>query len=143
MYLSKIFDLQKALLLIILISVASASCGDQKDFGVTPSLVKNDTNITISLPKKHPTGFAVRTPHGEWIYIVDKSENFYFFKDFSLRDSFAFYARDLRGIEFQDGKRVISNVFAEKGDYLFYFADNLETESENTFSLSYTIQYVP
>lgn len=142
MFASKKFDFHKATLLLIYLSVSSVACANDKSFGVSPAVVKSDTLVTISLPDKHPAYMAVQTPHHEWIYIVDKSTNFSFFKDFSLRSSFTFNAEDLQGIEFKNGKEVISKVFVEKGDYLFYFADNIETEPENTFSLSYSIKYL-
>lgn len=47
----------------------------------------------------------------------------------------------INGVKWDDGKRVVEPVFNAPGEYLFYMADNLETEPENTFHLMHTVTY--
>ena len=116
---------------------------DQPVYGVSPVRITAGSKVTVSLSKKHPKGFAIKTPSGDWIYIVGPSFHYSFFPDFDSNSSFTFPEDTLQGIHFVDGKQAIAKVFDKVGEYEFYFADNLETEPENTFSLSYTVAYQP
>jgi len=121
--------------------VPLAADADQPAYGVSPAKVTAGSKVTVSLPKKHPKGFAIETPSGDWIYIVDPSSHYSFFPDFANNSSFTFSEDMLQGVRFFDGKQAVAKVFDKPGEYEFYFADNLETEPENTSSLSYTVIY--
>jgi hypothetical protein len=112
--------------------------GDSKALVLTPDKVKKSESFTLSFPKEHPKSIAIRTPGGVWYTIHDKEENIFVTtnKEFQNATSIQLVVTDVKGIKWENGKRVVESVFTEPGEYLVYMADNLETEPENTFFLS-------
>ena len=109
---------------------------------VVPTQVSVDGHVRVYFPRTtlgHPRNFLIRAPSGATYFIVDdqlegtriSSEEFFGCEAFEI-------ALDiLHGVVFTDrGLATIQQVFTESGEYELYFADNLETESTNTFSIS-------
>lgn len=115
-------------------------CG-RGNLHVCPTVLNWDTEATIQLPPKHPAGWAVRTPRGEWIDVVEPGDEATAFPLFHLTNQQQFRVSSLTGTAWRDGKPVRVDVFCEPGLYIFYFADNLETEPENTFSLAIAVRF--
>ena len=110
---------------------------------IRPSVVAANDVIIISLPKKHPQKMSIKSPNGEWFVVHEKSEKVYFFPKHksSSATSVRKKVAKIRGVKWVDGKRMVEPVFNEPGEYLFYMADNLETEPENTFSMMGAVIY--
>ena len=51
-----------------------------------------------------------------------------------------FQIEKLYGVTWRESKRVTELIFKKPGTYLVYFADNLETESDSTFSLQKAVK---
>ena len=60
---------------------------------------------------------------------------------FDQIETMEFEVETLKGVTWRDSARVTERVFTTPGDYLVYFADNLETEPENTFSFQASVRY--
>ena len=111
---------------------------------ISPKSISADTCITITFPIKHPRNMSVRTPTGVWFVVHEKAEKIAIlpYAQFPRATSIQKKVADIKGVKWVDGKRVVGAVFNEPGEYLFYMADNLETEPENTFNLTGTVVYV-
>ena len=100
--------------------------------------------ITLSLPIPHPKKMSVRTPAATWFVIYDPSEQISHIAspNFSTATSLDIDINSQLGTTWIDGNKQIEPIFKEKGEYLIYLADNLETEPENTFHFSekYTLK---
>ena len=102
----------------------------------------NDVN-TISLPSKRPKKMSIRSPSNEWYVVHETSENMYLLpkKSTSKITSARKKISEIIGVKWVDGKRVVEPVFKAPGEYMFYMADNLETEPDNTFHLMSTVTF--
>ena len=116
---------------------------DKSQLIIRPNVVAAGDVIIISLPKKHPQKMSIKSPSGEWFVVHEKSEKIYFLPKhkFSSATSIQKKVAKIKGVKWVDGKRTVEPVFNEPGEYLFYMADNLETEPENTFSMMGTVIY--
>ena len=112
---------------------------------IHPSILSSATHITITFPKNHPKNVSIRSPKGDWYVVHEKSEHVSLlpYRQFLLATSVKIRVSEIRGVKWLDGKRIVERVFNEPGEYLFYMADNLETEPENTYSMMATIVYKP
>lgn len=110
---------------------------------VSPASVTADDCITITFPRKHPKKMSVRTPSGEWFVVHEKSEEIFLLPSnkFSRATSIQKKVSEFRGVKWAGGQRIVGPVFNEPGKYLFYMADNLETEPENTFHMMGSVVY--
>ena len=110
---------------------------------VYPASVTADDCITITFPKQHPKKMSVRSPSGEWFVVHEKSEEIFLlpYNKFSRATSIQKRASEFRGVKWVGGQRIVGPVFNEPGEYLFYMADNLETEPENTFHMTGMVIY--
>ena len=110
---------------------------------ITPKKITPSDFITINFPLNHPKNMSVRTPNGEWFVIHDKAEQLVILpnEEYAQVNSIRIKVSDIKGVKWEDGKRLIQQVFHESGEYLFYMADNLETEPDNTFYLTTTVHY--
>ncbi len=134
-------------LFFALLFFVSLSC---RAGGVTePALViklkavtANDV-ITISFPRNHPKKMSIRSPSNEWYVVHEKSEKIYLLPKNSASKITSVQKKvsEINGVKWVDGKRVVGPVFNESGEYMFYMADNLETEPDNTFHLTNTVTY--
>ncbi len=134
------------LLFIFLISCSQADPGNNKHnnypetFSINKELINNGI-LQINLPKNRPKNMSIMSPSGNWFIIQSKEDSIETIphENFSKSKAIEFSIPELKGAIWKKGKRLIKNVFVEKGEYLIYFANNLETEPENTFSFSQKI----
>jgi hypothetical protein len=100
--------------------------------------------LRVYLPEKTPKNLAIQAPNGEWFVLQDSEESIEIMPQarFESVKIMEFQIEKLKGVTWRESKRVTELVFKASGDYLVYFADNLETESENTFSLQETINFL-
>lgn len=99
--------------------------------------------LKISLPEKHPKNLAIKTPANEWYYLQDPTIPVQTIpqKTFESVSYLELDAINLEGVTWRDGKKIKERVFKENGKYLIYFADNLETEPDNTFSMGISVNF--
>lgn len=126
----------------------TSSQGKDHIFKCVPSKFTLNDRITITIPKPHPKSWAIKNPQGDWIYLQDSREksmtlsNMYSPKKFELLTVISVQVRKLKGTIWKNGKPLVVEVFEKPGTYLLYFADNLETEPDNTFFLQQKIYLV-
>ncbi len=133
---------------LLLISVLVASCtivnngpvhieGEKISFGAIPKEIVFGNTFTIILPESRPSGMSIRDPIGVWYIIHDPNEGIFHLKEseYSTSGSLEISTTLIKGVIWKDGKKTDARVFTVPGEYIIYFADNLETEPENTFSL--------
>lgn len=136
----------KVLSLAVLFFV-SLSCGaggvPEPVLVIKPKVVTANDVITISFPRNRPKKMSIRSPSNEWYVVHEKSEKIYLLpkNNSSKITSVQKKVSEINGVKWDDGKRVVEPVFSAPGEYLFYMADNLETEPENTFHLMRTVTY--
>lgn len=101
--------------------------------------------LRIHIPMHAPKNLAIKTPNGEWFVLQDSEESIEIMpqKIFESSITLEFKVEKLQGVIWRDSKRVTDLIFKTPGIYLIYFADNLETEPENTFSLQESIKFEP
>lgn len=101
--------------------------------------------IIVSLPEEHPKSFSIRNPNGSWFVLEDPDEGIHFSPevDFNTVSELTIDTGSLKGVVWENGIRSDKKVFSVEGNYLLYFANNLETEPENTFSISIVYSYSP
>ena len=109
-----------------------------KVFSISTGNVKAQDTIVINLPDKHPSKLSIQDPEGIWHLVHDNDEKVLLMDSaaFERLTSIELDVSKLRGISWINGERLEGRVFNITGEYLIYFADNLETEPDNTFSLS-------
>ena len=102
---------------------------------ISSNKVSLHDTITLTLPAKHPSKLSFRDPNNVWHLIHDSDEQV-MLPNFATSTSVEIAVSKVTGVSWVDGKRIEGFVFTTPGEYLIYLADNLETEPENTFSLS-------
>lgn len=92
--------------------------------------------LRIFLPEKTPKSLAIKTPDGEWFVLQDSEESIEIMPQarFESVKIMEFQIEKLKGVTWRESKRITELVFKASGNYLVFFADNLETEPENTYS---------
>lgn len=97
----------------------------------------NAGTLLIQLPSEKPECLSIQTPGGEWFVLQDKDAAIEIMPQavFDATDKFSFNIRDLKGTTWRESEKVTEIIFKDSGRYRIYFADNLETEPENTYSL--------
>lgn len=110
---------------------------------IYPASVSSADHITITFPKNHPKNVSIRSPGGDWYVVHERAERISLlpYRQFLFATSVRKKVSEIRGVKWLDGKRIVERVFKEPGEYLFYMADNLETEPENTYSMMATIVF--
>lgn len=103
----------------------------------------NNGLLHINLPKQHPKNLAIRDPKGEWFVVQDVGQSIQVIpqKVFESISKLELKLNELVGTTWRESKKSTEIVFKYSGKYLIYFANNLETEPENTFSLQKIISY--
>lgn len=78
---------------------------------------------------------SIRDPSGIWHWVQDAQEKITFMPDaeFGKATRLIIDSGTLQGTSWIDGRKIRGRVFKYPGEYLVYFANNLETEPENTF----------
>jgi len=99
--------------------------------------------LLLHLPEKKPKGLAIQTPNGEWFVLQDHEEAIEIMPQtlFDSVDEMKFNIQTLKGTTWRESVKTIDVIFTSSGKYLIYFADNLETEPENTFSLQEVVDF--
>ena len=110
-------------------------------FYICPTVLSPNSEAKIHLPPNHPSGLAVRTPSGEWIYIVEPGGRSTALPGFPGRSKLSFQVSRLSGLRWQEGRKIEVPIFRESGRYIFYLADNMDTEPENTFSIAVAVLF--
>ncbi len=97
----------------------------------------NEGVLRIYLPEAVPKNLAIQTPNGEWFVLQEAEESIEIMPQahFETVEVMEFQIENLKGVTWRESKRVTELIFKTPGTYLVYFADNLETEPSNTFSL--------
>lgn len=138
----KIFILSCLTLLFIgCVDVKSSSAEKnnavERFFVSSTELTKNDV-ITINLPKVRPKNLAIIDPNGQMFIIHSTEEDILMMseQEFSLIRVLEIPIRNTKGVTWVDGQKREKSIFEQPGKYKIYFADNLETEPENTFNFS-------
>jgi len=149
--LKKAAALRVKFLIFIFLNMLLIGC-DSSDPKAEPSrnaLSVSKTHINegqafrLFLPENHPKEFGIETPEGDWFFIHGESYGLEFWpyetkikaKDILLDPT------SLTGMKWVNGVKITTPVFTSKGVYKIYLADNLETEAENTYSLSVDVTY--
>lgn len=142
------------LAILVVLSVVFLGC-DKPDVQTTPAWIgqdaslvvtpkqasKNDT-VKLTFPVSHPQNIAIKSPAGEWYTIHGESESILLMPDseFKSATSIQLHLSSVMGTKWVEGRAVNEAVFTEPGSYIIYMADNLETDPENTFFISNTIE---
>lgn len=108
---------------------------------VQPHEVCPHDKILITEPTGFGLALAVRTPDGFHLILADHGfatvvPNYWTSLSVSLP------ARDLIGFDYNEDGPYVRPVFDVPGIYEFYFAENLETERENTIGFSVYVEYL-
>lgn len=113
-----------------------------ESFSISEDLT-NTGILRIHLPKNRPKNMSITAPDGQWFIIQSSEEKIEAIPQVQFMNlgTIEFKVSDLKGTFWQEGKKSRGIVFKSKGKYLIFFADNLETEPENTFSFSKTVIY--
>lgn len=136
----------RALFFVLLVCASLACSAERVAESVLvikpPKFTASDV-VTIAFPRNRPKKMSIRSPSNEWYVVHEKSEKIYFLpkNNASKITSVQKKASGIKGVKWVDGKRVVEPVFKEPGEYMFYMADNLETEPANTFHLMSTVTY--
>jgi len=114
---------------------------ESRTFYVEKKALTNGT-LLIYLPETKPKCLAIQTPNGEWYVLQDHEASIEIMPQtlFNSVDTMKFNIQTLKGTTWRESIKTIDVIFKTSGSYLIYFADNLETEPENTFSLQETIE---
>lgn len=100
----------------------------------------SNSRLIIELVDPHPNHLLINSPEG-YVYYFLKTKDLFdevIFKNELLIDPLSF-----KGIRFDEntGEEIEEIVFTTPGKYKLYFANNTETEPENTFSLERSITF--
>ncbi|MCT8335860.1 hypothetical protein NUH30_19390 [Leptospira sp. 85282-16] len=125
---------------IIVFCILSNSLLSEKNnkFLITPNKFRENDIIEIRFPKKPPLETAIIRPDGVVVYTDEffKKNGYPSIKKLKVKVSNIF------GLVYIDGNETKTKVFNRKGKYEFYFADNLETDMDNTYSNTYTVHFL-
>lgn len=124
---------------IFIFCIFSSSLFSEKinQFQITPNKITKNQAIELIIPNDPPSELSIITPNNEMIYV----EEFFRKKGYPSKKNIKFNSSEVYGYKYIDGQQKLTKVFKQTGKYKFYFADNLETETENTHSISLMIIY--
>jgi len=115
---------------------------------VIPDKLHKGGKFRLFFPKTdfdHPSNFAIKNPDGVYFVVIDdsvvgaamSSDKFKACQIVEVDTSI------LKGVIWEkDGKQLLKDVFDSFGKYELYFADNLETEASNTFSITVELELI-
>ena len=138
--------------IVVILTILMVSCSiNTKSNGSQPNSstfyidkkIIDDGILRIHMPVGAPKNLAIQNQNGEWFVLQDSKESIETMpqKQFESSTILEFKIDRLQGVIWRDSKKVSELVFKSSGTYLIYFADNLETEPENTFSLQEFIKF--
>jgi len=124
------------------LSVSSNSNAYPPVFSIDKSKI-NKGILKVNLPKIRPENMSIMSPNGTLYIIQSKADSIETIsnKNFMKNKSIEFEIPNLMGITWKKGKKIKEKVFIDSGEYIIYFANNLETEPENTFNFSEKVIY--
>ena len=117
----------------------------QQTAGLTLSakqVTESDTLI-LRFPQLHPARLAVKDPadHFLILHAEELITRIMSHEKYKNTTSISLKISEVVGVTWIDGKKIEKKVFSLPGEYMIYMADNLETEPENTFYLTTTVNY--
>ena len=126
---------------------------DNEESGVSLSVVPKELSkggkFRLLFPKTdfdHPSNFAITSPNGDYFIVVDNSVSGSAMssEEFKACQVVEVNTSVLKGIYWgQNGEQSSKNIFGSFGRYELYFADDLETEATNTFSITTELELKP
>ena len=125
----------------ILNSGEDPQAGGDGVYQVEPSVVTAGDTVTLRFPEDHPRDLSVVTPNKSFFYLIETEDGYSAFGDTDISSPLRFQVNELKGRIYRDGPAVIEPVFREQGTYQFYFAENMETEPENTAHFFLELNY--
>jgi len=98
------------------------------------------TRLTIVLKEPHPKHLLIYSPE-EYVYYFMNSKRE--FDEIIFKDKLVIDPLNFKGIRYDEhsGEPIEELVFTTPGEYLLYFADNTETEPDNTFFTERSIRF--
>ncbi|KGJ91905.1 hypothetical protein [Colwellia psychrerythraea] len=90
------------------------------------------------MPTIRSKNLAIVDPNEQWFIIQNAESNILMMpqKDFMQINLLSLPIINTTGFTWLDGVKTEQTIFKKTGKYRIYFADNLETETENTFNFS-------
>ena len=100
----------------------------------------SNTRLIIKLGDPHPNHLLIYSPKG-YVYYFFKTKDV--FDEVIFKKEFVIDPMSFKGIRFDEetGEPIEEIVFKTKGKYSLYFANNTETEPENTFFIERSITF--
>lgn len=123
---------------------------DEKEFSNEVSIAFRDiddsfsfnsyTRLIIKLGDLHPDHLLIFSPEGYVYYFLNTTEAG---DEVTFKNELLIDPTEFKGIRYDEdtGEQIEENVFKLPGKYILYFANNTETEPENTFSLEKSIRF--
>jgi len=101
---------------------------------------RSDTKLIIKLGDPHPNHLLIISPEGYVYYFLNTQSEF---DEVKFKRELVLDPLSFKGIRFDEntGEQIEEIVFTRPGEYILYFANNTETEPENTFSLERRINF--
>ncbi len=135
-------------ILMFLFCIASCSFSHLPKEPILDTIFIDDNRLSegflhMTLPERHPANLSIQSPNGIWFVLQDSESGITLLpqKTFDASRVLEFKLNDIVGVTWTDSVKSTEMVFVESGRYLIYFADNLETEPENTYSLQSSILF--
>ena len=100
----------------------------------------SNTRLIIKLGDPHPNHLLIYSPKG-YVYYFFKTKDV--FDEIIFKKEFVIDPMSFKGIRFDEdtGEQIEEIVFTTPGKYKLYFANNTETEPENTFFVERSITF--
>jgi len=131
-------------ILFVLVSLAGCAYAENETSALqaSPKSISRGESFRLTFPKLHPKKTSIRSPSKKWYSIQDSDEGIFIvsLKKYNSATKLKINSKSLEGITWINGKKVKEKVFQENGKYFIYMANNLETEPENTFHFSVSIE---
>lgn len=98
----------------------------------------SNTRLTITPKDPHPDHLLIYSPEGYIYYFLKSTQGS---EEVIFKEKLFLDPLDFKGINFDEntGEQIEELVFTSPGKYILYFANNTETDSENTFYLGKSI----
>ncbi len=114
-------------------TVAFRDIDDSFSFG-------HDTRLIVKLGNSHPDHLLIFSPEGYVYYFYYKTD---INEEVVFENELFIDPKRFKGTRHEEytGEQIEEVVFSTPGKYVLYFADNTETEPENTFSLERSITF--
>ena len=123
-------------ILVVLFACVHTESADNSNILQIVQLNKNE--LKIHGKSELPKGLMVKSPSGIFYYLVDLDSGIQHL-DYKGNTEVTITISSQLGTYWEEGKRLTDIIFVSSGEYLIYFANNLETEPENTYSLQKTV----